>query len=373
MDSLRYWVTEMHVDGFRFDLAATLARELYEVNRLSTFFEIIAQDPILSRVKLIAEPWDVGEGGYQVGNFPIGWAEWNDKYRDNVRKFWRGDPGQVRELAYRLSGSSDLFEASGRRAYASINFVTAHDGFTMRDIVSYEQKHNEANGEDNRDGTGANWSRNWGAEGETDSARINHIRDRMQRNMLATLLFSQGVPMLLHGDELGRTQRGNNNAYAQDGDIVWMDWELSQQQRDLLNYTRTIAKISRENPALHRRSFFRGMPVSPGVKDVMWIRTDGEEMTDADWFDERAYVLGMLIPGRGADEVDERGHPVYGDTVLLLVNGSGRSRTFTLSQQNAPGMWFELLDTARAGERALTKPVIPLVAHSLILLRWQPA
>ncbi|HEX2030454.1 MAG TPA: glycogen debranching protein GlgX [Actinomycetota bacterium] len=372
MDSLRYWVLEMHVDGFRFDLAPVLARELYEVNRLGTFFDIIQQDPVLSQVKLIAEPWDLGEGGYQIGNFPVGWAEWNGEYRDALRRFWRGDPGQRGELAFRLSGSSDLYEASGRRTYASVNFVTAHDGFTLRDLVTYERKHNEANGEDNRDGLGENFSRNWGAEGPTDSRRISRIRNRMRRNLLASLVFSQGVRMLLHGDELGRTQGGNNNAYCQDNEISWVSWELDAEDRHFLEFTRTILRIFHENPVLQRRSFFTGRPVAGSdLKDLTWIRPDGEEMTEEDWGEPTSHVLGMLLHGRATDAVDERGRPLFGDTLLLLMNGGPRSRYFELPKLEPAGLWEELVNTAQAGTRLLRKPAVNLVAHSLILLRFR--
>jgi isoamylase len=365
-------VGDMHVDGFRFDLAPVLARELYEVNRLGTFFDIIQQDPLLSQVKLIAEPWDVGPGGYQVGNFPIGWAEWNGKYRDCVRRFWRGDQGMVPELASRLSGSSDIYEAGGRRTYASINFVTAHDGFTLNDLVTYERKHNEANGEDNRDGTEANYSRNWGTEGPTDSRRIQQFRERMKRNLLATLILSQGVRMVLAGDEMGRTQLGNNNAYCQDNEVSWVDWELTPRQRDLLEFTRRLIDIFHSNPVLRRRSFFTGRPVHPeGIKDLMWIRPDGTEMTEADWNDHDNHVLGMLIDGHATDDVDDRGRPIYGDTLLLLLNGGSRSRFVQLPTLGAAGGWQELLNTARPdGTRAVKGTGLNLVAHSLILLRF---
>ncbi|MCA1833167.1 MAG: glycogen debranching protein GlgX [Actinomycetota bacterium] len=370
MDSLRYWAVDMHVDGFRFDLASTLARELYEVNRLGTFFDIIQQDPTLSQVKLIAEPWDVGEGGYQVGNFPVGWAEWNDKYRDCVRRFWRGDPGQVSELAFRLSGSSDMYEQSGRRTYATINFVTAHDGFTLNDLVSYEHKHNEANGEGNQDGHDENYSRNWGAEGPTDAPHIKRMRERMKRNFLATLLFSQGVRMMLHGDEMGRTQQGNNNAYCQDNEISWVDWDLDPEDRELLEFTRQLLQVFRSNPVLRRRSFFTGRPVAgERLKDITWIRADGAEFTDADWADPANHVLGMLISGQATDEVNERGRPVFGDTLLLLLNGGTRSRRFVLPQLEESGIWHEALNTARPGSRPIRQEAINLVAHSLILLR----
>ena len=374
MDSLRYWVTEMHVDGFRFDLAPVLARELYEVNRLGTFFDIIAQDPVISQVKLIAEPWDLGEGGYQIGNFPTGWAEWNGKYRDAIRRYWRGDPGQVPEMASRLSGSSDLYEASGRRTYASINFVTAHDGYTLNDLVSFEQKHNEANGEDNRDGAYDNWSRNWGAEGPTESSRVVAMRERMKRNLLATLLLSQGVPMLVAGDEMGRTQQGNNNAYAQDNELSWIDWDLGPMQRELLEFTREILAIRGENPVLRRRTFLTGKPIgSDGAKDSSWLRPDGGEMQDEDWRDPDTHVLGMLLHGRATDEVDERGRPVFGQTVLMLLNGGARSRPFTLPRFEEPGTWRMLINTAQPGQRVVRSEAVNLVAHSFVLLRFEDA
>src|SRR5450432_1550752 len=336
MDSLRYWVTEMHVDGFRFDLAPVLARELFEVNRLSAFFDIIHQDPVLSRVKLIAEPWDLGPGGYQVGNFPIGWAEWNGKYRDDVRSFWRGDPGQLPELASRLSGSSDLYAASGRDTYASVNFITAHDGFTLADLVSYDHKHNEANGEDSRDGTNENFSKNWGVEGPTDLESVLSMRTQTQRNLIATLFLSQGVRMLLGGDEMGRTQNGNNNAYAQDNEISWVDWELSQPNRDLLEFTRDVIAIFRTNPVLRHQSFFTGRPVSgDGVKDITWLRRDGMEMTTEDWERPDPHVLGMLLHGRATDDVDERGRRTFGDTLLVVMNGGARTRYVTLPEIEA--------------------------------------
>jgi isoamylase len=375
-DSLRYWITEMHVDGFRFDLAPVLARELYEMNRLGTFFDIIGQDPVISRVKLIAEPWDLGQGGYQVGNFPTGWAEWNGKYRDAVRRFWRGDPGQVPELASRLSGSSDLYAASGRRTYASINFVTAHDGFTLNDLVSYERKRNEANAEDNQDGTDENWSRNWGAEGPTESTRVRAMRERMKRNLIATLVLSQGVPMLVAGDEMGRTQQGNNNAYAQDNEISWIDWDLDPNDRGLLEFTRQVLQIRRSNPVLRRRTFLTGRPIGEGqAKDLSWLRPDGGEMTDEDWGDPENHVLGMLLHGRATDEVDERGRPIFGRTVLMLLNGGGRSRQFTLPRLEAEqGTWRMLINTAQPGQRVVRSEAVNLVAHSFVLLRYdEPA
>jgi glycogen operon protein len=371
MDSLRYWISEMHVDGFRFDLAPVLARELYEVNRLGTFFDIIQQDPVISQAKLIAEPWDLGEGGYQVGNFPTGWAEWNGKYRDCVRRFWRGDLGQVPELASRLSGSSDLYEASGRRTYASINFVTAHDGFTLHDLVSYERKHNEANGDGNADGTNENYSRNWGAEGPAESARVNAMRERMKRNFLATLLLSQGVSMLLGGDEMGRSQRGNNNAYCQDNEDSWIDWELSATQRDLLHFTRDVLEVVRSNAVLRRRTFLTGKTIG-GAKDLSWLRPDGREMADDDWRDDDNQVVGMLLHGRATDEVDERGRPIFGKTILMLFNGGARSRSFDLPQVgNGTGTWSMLINTAQPGQRVVRGETVNLVAHSFQLLRLE--
>jgi glycogen operon protein len=371
MDSLRYWVAEMHVDGFRFDLAPVLARELYEVNRLGTFFDIIQQDPVISQVKLIAEPWDLGEGGYQVGNFPTGWAEWNGKYRDCVRRFWRGDPGQVSELASRLSGSSDLYQASGRRTYASINFVTAHDGFTLHDLVSYERKHNEANGDENRDGTDANYSRNWGSEGPTESSRINAMRERMKRNFLATLVLSQGVTMLLGGDEMGRTQGGNNNAYCQDNEVSWFDWDHSPDGRQLLHFTRDVLEIFRSNAVLRRRTFLTGRTIEEGgTKDLSWLHPDGREMADGDWTDASNHIIGMLLHGRATDEVDERGRPIFGKTILMLFNGGARSRPFALPRVgNGAGSWSMLINTAQPGQRVVRGETVNLVAHSFQLLR----
>jgi glycogen operon protein len=370
MDSLRYWVEEMHVDGFRFDLAPALARELFEVNRLAWFFDIIQQDPVLSRVKLIAEPWDVGPGGYQVGNFPNGWAEWNGRYRDTVRRFWRGDPGQIAELGFRLSGSSDLYGPQGRSPYASINFVTCHDGFTLSDLVSYDHKHNEANLEGNRDGTDANWSRNWGVEGPTRELRVQRRRQGMKKNLLATLALSQGVPMISHGDEIGRTQGGNNNAYCQDDETTWIDWDLSDEDRELLIFARRVFALRQANPVLRRRTFFRGHPTDgEEVQDVTWFRPDGQEMTDADWHDPENRVIGMLMHGEATDEVDRKGRLVRGDTLLLLLNASERARRFVLPDLEEPGEWRELLDTHGnlGGEADLD--AAHLSAYSLLLLR----
>jgi glycogen operon protein len=372
LDSLRYWVTEMHVDGFRFDLATTLGREPYGFEPAGRFFATVQQDPVLAEVKLIAEPWDLGIGGYQLGRFPPGWAEWNGRYRDVVRRFWRGDGEQVPELATRLSGSSDLFLGGDRGPYASVNFVTCHDGQTLRDLTTYEHKHNLANQEDNRDGTDTNWSRNWGVEGESESNRVRRLRARIQRNLLATLALSQGVPMIAHGDELGRTQRGNNNAYCQDGELTWIDWDLDEERRALLDFTRQVFALRHANPVFRRRRFFAGSAAAAGgVKDVAWIRSDGEEFTDDDWTDPRAQVIGMLIPGRSSDEVDERGRPNRGETLLLLLNGGARSRFFQLPKMRDAGGWTVLLNTAGAVRKSVGGPGVNLVAHSLMLLRYE--
>src|SRR6202035_1917675 len=304
MDSLRYWVLEMHVDGFRFDLASTLARELHDVDRLSAFFDLVQQDPVVSQVKLIAEPWDVGEGGYQVGNFPPLWSEWNGKYRDTVRDSWRGQPYTLAEFASRLTGSSDLYETSGRRPVASINFVTCHDGFTLTDLVSYNRKHNDANGEDGADGTNDNRSWNCGAEGPTSDPAVRALRARQRLNFLATLLCSQGVPMLLAGDELGRTQRGNNNAYCQDHEISWVDWTAVD--RPLLEFTRWVIAFRRDHPVFRRRRFFQGRPIR-GTLDIGWFKPDGKSMTDEDWDVGYARSLGMFLNGTGIQSHDERG------------------------------------------------------------------
>jgi isoamylase len=368
MDSLRYWVTDMHVDGFRFDLAPVLIRGLD--NSRSSFFEIIQQDPVLSQVKLIAEPWDLGPDGYQLGRFPPGWAEWNGAFRDNVRRFWRGDAGQVPELASRLTGSSDIFADSGRRTYASINFVTCHDGFTLSDVVGFDRKHNEANGEDSRDGTNENFSRNWGAEGQSHSLRIRRIRERIKKNMLATLMFSQGVRMVLGGDEIGHSQQGNNNAYCQDNEITWFDWDLDDWGTDLFEFTCELVRVFKGNPILRRRDFFTGRPVEPGGRpDVTWIRSDGEEFTEGDWKDPELRTLGVMLLGEATDEIDERGRAILGETLLLLLNGGSRSRLYTLPKPDSGGQWEELLNTARPGSRLVRHSTINLTAHSLILLR----
>jgi isoamylase len=370
MDSLRYWVTDMHVDGFRFDLAPVLVRG-YEAGHPSAFFEIIQQDPVLSKVKLIAEPWDVGPDGYQLGRFPPGWSEWNGAFRDAVRRFWRGDPGQVPELASRLTGSSDIYAPSGRRTYASVNFVTCHDGFTLTDLVSYEQRHNEANGEDNRDGASDNLSRNWGVEGPSPSVRIERARDRMKRNLLTTLMFSQGVRMILGGDEIGRTQDGNNNAYCQDSEISWVDWDVGETGSALCAFTRDLISIVEDNPILRRRDFFTGKSIGDQARDVMWVRPDGEMMTEEDWQDSENQSIGMLLPGRAADEIDLRGRLVKSNSLLLLLNASTRSRSWTLPRLEWPGRWEELISTARPGEqgRTVRTSAVNLTAQSSVLLR----
>ena len=346
MDSLRYWVLEMHVDGFRFDLASALARELYDVDRLGAFFDIIHQDPVISQVKLIAEPWDLGAGGYQVGNFPVLWTEWNGKYRDAVRRFWRGDGNTVSELASRLAGSNDLYEPSGRRPYASINFITAHDGFTLHDLVSYNEKHNEANGDGNTDGESHNLSWNCGVEGETDDPAIVALRERQKRNLMATLLLSQGVPMISGGDELGRTQQGNNNAYCQDNEISWTRWDLTPLQRDFLEFTRRLIEVRREQPVLRRRRFFRGRAVrGAGVKDIAWFEPSGAEMTDESWTAGFVRSLGVRLEGHAIDEVDEKGGPIVGDTLLVLLNGHHEPMTFSVPEEGAGDRWVLLIDT----------------------------
>ncbi|MEP7082312.1 MAG: glycogen debranching protein GlgX [Chloroflexota bacterium] len=348
MDSLRYWVTEMHVDGFRFDLASALARELHDVDKLGSFFDIIGQDPIISRVKLIAEPWDVGPGGYQVGNFPVGWAEWNGKYRDSVRRFWKGVGGQAGELGYRLSGSSDLYASSGRQPHASINFITSHDGFTLNDLMSYEEKHNEANGEDGLDGERNNESMNFGVEGETDDEAIIEARERQKRNLLATLLLSQGVPMLLGGDEIGRTQRGNNNGYAQDNEIGWFDWDLNRRDRQLLDFTRGLIRLFRQHPVLRRRRFFQGRQIRGSrVKDLTWYAPDGSEMTDAAWQAPGVRTLGVQFAGDAIDERGPRGEEILDDTLLIILNADERPVAFTLPNHGTARRWELVFDTVQ--------------------------
>jgi isoamylase len=347
MDSLRYWVLDMHVDGFRFDLASALARELYEVDRLSAFFDVIHQDPIISQVKLIAEPWDLGAGGYQVGNFPVLWTEWNGKFRDCVRRFWRGDGGQVSELATRMVGSSDLYEHSGRRPYASINFVTAHDGFTLQDLVSYDGKHNEANGDNNADGEHENHSWNCGVEGPTDDPAISALRERQKRNFMTTLLLSQGVAMIRAGDELGHTQRGNNNAYCQDNEISWLAWDLDDRRRDFLEFCCYVTRLWRQHPIFRRRQFFQGRRTRAAeVKDVTWFEPNGREMTDRAWDADFVRCLMVRLNGDTFDEVDARGRRSTDDSFLLLLNAAGHPVTFTLPPPAAGLVWRAVLDTS---------------------------
>jgi isoamylase len=375
MDSLRYWAIEMHVDGFRFDLAAALARELYDVNRLSAFFEVVNQDPVLSRVKLIAEPWDLGASGYQVGNFPPGWTEWNGKYRDSVRAYWKGDGGLIGELAYRLTGSSDLYEKGGRRPYASINFTTCHDGLTLSDLVSYNEKHNEANLEDNRDGESNNRSWNCGAEGPSPDSAIGELRARQTRNLLATLILSQGVPMLLAGDEFGRTQRGNNNAYCQDNELNWVDWSLQQQNPGLVDYVQLLIIIRRTHSSFHRRSFFQGRPIrGAGVKDITWLSPDGAEMTDDEWNKSFARCLGMFLAGDALGEDDDRGVPLRDHDFILLLNAHHEQIDFAIPLGQVPSIWNVVVDTScndggSADRRTFSGGTrFPLQGRSLALL-----
>ncbi|MBZ0159335.1 glycogen debranching protein GlgX [Candidatus Methylomirabilis sp.] len=375
MDSLRYWVLDMHVDGFRFDLASALARELYAVDRLSAFFDIIHQDPVLSQIKLIAEPWDLGEGGYQVGNFPVLWAEWNVRYRDTVRRYWRGDEGQVGDLAYRLTGSSDLYEPSGRSPSASINFVTCHDGFALHDLVSYDDKHNEANGEENRDGQNENLSWNYGVEGPSDDPEIMHLREQQKRNFLATLLLSQGVPMICGGDEIGRTQHGNNNAYCQDNELSWFDWTLDQRARDLLSFSRYTIELLQNHPVLRRRRFFLGRRIRGSeVKDLSWFRSDGKEMSDEDWKDSPLKPFGLRLAGDAIDEVDSQGERIVDDTLLILLNAHKDVIPFILPAHRTGVRWELILDTQQPNgcrKHRLLKggEAFDLEGRSLALLR----
>ncbi len=385
MDSLRYWVTEMHVDGFRFDLASALAREFYDVDRLSAFFDVIHQDPIISQVKLIAEPWDVGPGGYQVGNFPVLWAEWNGRYRDTVRKYWKGDEGQLADLAYRLTGSSDLYQREGRSPTASINFITAHDGFTLNDLVSYNEKHNQENGENNQDGANDNNSWNHGAEGPTDDPGILELRERQKRNFLATLLFSQGVPMLLQGDEICRTQNGNNNAYCQDNETSWINWDLDPKAQDLLAFTQRLIQTRIGHPNLRRRKFFqdrgiRGERVhGPGqrrkdVKDITWLRPDGQEMTDDDWKAGWVRAFGLQLSGETLEDVNETGEPVEDDTLLLLLNPHYEVIRFFLPDSRPGRRWEIMVDTNAPGDPEGSRILdggepVDVHARSVMLLR----
>jgi isoamylase len=379
MDSLRYWVTEMHVDGFRFDLAATLARQFHEVDRLSAFFDLVQQDPVVSQVKLIAEPWDLGDGGYQVGQFPPLWTEWNGKYRDTVRDFWRGESATIPEFASRITGSSDLYESSGRRPIASVNFVTAHDGFTLRDLVSYNEKHNEANGEGGNDGESYNRSWNCGAEGETDEPQVLELRSRQQRSLLSTLLLSQGVPMLLHGDELGRTQHGNNNTYCQDNELSWVDWSAEAVDVDLLDFTRRLVHLRREHPVFRRRRFFQGHDVrgASGDQEIAWFRPDGDQMGDEDWTGGYARSLAVFLNGGQLPDVDARGEPVTDDSFLVLMNAHNDRVDFVLPTDLFGETWTVQFDTAndKAGTRGDRKRTLPagstrtVAAHAVVLLR----
>ncbi|KNX37185.1 glycogen debranching protein GlgX [Luteipulveratus halotolerans] len=377
MDSLRYWVNDMHVDGFRFDLAATLARQFHEVDRLSAFFDVIQQDPVVSQVKLIAEPWDLGDGGYQVGNFPPLWTEWNGRYRDTVRDYWRGEAAALGEFASRITGSSDLYAHSGRRPIASVNFVTAHDGFTMRDLVSYNDKHNQANGEDNRDGESHNRSWNCGVEGETDDVDITRLRAQQQRNFLATLLLSQGVPMISHGDELGRTQRGNNNVYCQDNEIAWVDWELDDERRDLLDFTRAAIALRQQHPTFRRRRFFAGDADHGGASelgDIEWYASSGEAMHELDWRNGYARTLMVFLNGDAISTPDATGRPVVDDHMLLMFNAHSDAVTFTVPDVHEDG-WQVALATDAAydpdGERStITRGAeVEVPGRSLVVLR----
>ena len=349
MDSLRYWVTEMHVDGFRFDLAATLARELHDVDRLSAFFDLIQQDPIVSQVKLIAEPWDIGEGGYQVGNFPPLWSEWNGKYRDTVRDFWRGTDRTLAEFGYRLTGSSDLYQGTARHPYASINFITAHDGFTLRDLVTYNEKHNEANGEENRDGENHNRSWNCGEEGPSDKPEIEALRARQRRNFLATLFLSQGVPMLLGGDELGRTQKGNNNAYCQDNEVSWYDWVNADAA--LLQFTERLIRFRHRHPVFCRRRWFQGRPIhGTGVSDIGWFTPGGHEMSEHDWQATFCRSLGVFLNGSAIPTRDERGEPILDDSFYVMFNTNHEPMTFTLPAAQWGQQWTTILNTSEPAD-----------------------
>jgi glycogen operon protein len=373
MDSLRYWILEMHVDGFRFDLAATLARELHEVDRLSAFFDIIQQDPVISQVKLIAEPWDIGEGGYQVGNFPPLWLEWNGKYRDCVRDYWRGQSQNLGEFAYRFTGSSDLYEATGRKPYASINFVTAHDGFTLHDLVSYNEKHNEANGEDNRDGESYNRSWNCGVEGPGDDPAVTALRDRQKRNFLATLFLSQGIPMFLGGDEIARSQNGNNNAYCQDNEISWFNWKAAD--RNLLEFARQLIQFRKEHPVFRRRRWFQGRPIyGVQVNDIGWFTPDGTEMAEEQWAEASAKALGVFLNGEGIDSPDDRGERILDDSFYLLFNAHYEPLRFRLPQRDWGKEWVVVLDTNESllkeqEQRHQAGEELPVESRSLKVLR----
>lgn len=375
MDSLRYWVEEMHVDGFRFDLAATLARQFHEVDRLSAFFDIVHQDPVISQVKLIAEPWDLGDGGYQVGGFPPLWTEWNGRYRDTVRDFWRGEPATLPEFASRLTGSSDLYEHSGRLPSASINFVTAHDGFTLADLTSYEHKHNEANGEDNQDGENHNRSWNCGVEGPTDDPAVRELRARQRRNLLVTLMLSQGVPMIAHGDELGRTQQGNNNAYCQDNELTWMDWGgaegLDDERTALLEFARHAVRLRRDHPILHRRRFFDGGGSTDTLADIEWLDLTGSRMDSTDWHQSYARTVAVFLNGDAITETGARGDAVVDDSFLLLLNAHTEALDFTLPPDPYGALWTVVLDTDGSAEPGTSLDAgtsLAVTAHSVVVL-----
>ncbi|NER03440.1 MAG: glycogen debranching protein GlgX, partial [Okeania sp. SIO3C4] len=375
MDSLRYWVTEMHVDGFRFDLASALARELYEVDSLAAFFDIVHQDPVISNVKLIAEPWDVGEGGYQVGNFPLLWSEWNGKYRDAVRDFWRGEEETLAEFAYRFTGSSDLYASNGRLPHASINFITAHDGFTLNDLVSYNEKHNEANEEDNNDGEEHNRSWNSGEEGETDDPDVLSLRNRQRRNFLVTLILSQGVPMLLGGDEFGRTQNGNNNAYCQDNKISWLDWNLQVENSDLLDFTRQLIYFRCQHPVFHRRKWFEGRAIhGSDVSDIGWYNPDGGEMTEEQWNIDFAKSIGIFLNGEEILASGERGERIIDDSFMIFFNAHYELIGFTIPSKLQDRNWVVIVDTSKShfvenGKQYQGEVGIPVMERSIIVLR----
>lgn len=375
MDSLRYWVLEMHVDGFRFDLASALARELFEVNSLAAFFDIIHQDPVLADVKLIAEPWDVGEGGYQVGQFPVLWSEWNGLYRDTVRDFWRGMDSNLGQFAYRLTGSPDLYALNGRRPNASLNFITAHDGFTLNDLVSYNDKHNEANGEDNRDGDSHNRSWNCGVEGETDDPEVRQLRERQRRNFLTTLMLSQGIPMLVAGDEIGRTQKGNNNAYCHDDEISWLHWELEKCNEDLVNFSRELIFFRRQHPVFRRRKWFQGRPIyGKGISDIAWFNPDGSEMTDEQWEAGYAKAIGMFLDGNQIPSVGPKGERISDDSFLLFFNAHYETLEFALPTAMRQAEWQVVIDTKEPrfmqDEKLYTGfQTVPVVARSMVVLR----
>ncbi|MDZ8024032.1 MAG: glycogen debranching protein GlgX [Nostoc sp. DedQUE01] len=375
MDSLRYWVIEMHVDGFRFDLASALARELYEVDSLAAFFDIIHQDPVLADVKLIAEPWDLGEGGYQVGNFPLRWSEWNGRYRDTARDFWRGEDNSLGQFAYCFTGSPDLYQTNGRNPNASINFVTAHDGFTLNDLVSYNQKHNEANGEDSRDGESHNRCWNCGVEGETDNLEVIRLRERQRRNFLATLMLSQGIPMLLGGDEIGCTQKGNNNAYCQDNEISWRDWGLQKSNAELLDFTRELINFRHQHPVFRRRKWFQGRPIHGfGISDIGWFNADGTEMTEKQWLISYAKVMGIFLNGEGIVTPGSRGERIIDESFLLFFNAHYEMIEFTLPDVFNDRKWEMVINTdeprfVRPGKFITSYQTVPVIERSLMVLR----